>query len=100
MQLDLMRLDRPFSHKQSNMQDPKIRSDTDQGLDEPRPSRVFFDEDGQRWLAYERRFDSFDRRSGMSLVFSSEGAMRRVRNYPANWLELSDSELIALSWNA
>ena len=43
---------------------------------------------------------AFDRRSGMSLVFSSEGAMRRVRNYPADWMDLSDEELIALSWNA
>jgi hypothetical protein len=82
------------------MQDPKIRSDVEKGLGEPRPSRVFFDADGLRWQVYERAFDSFDRRSGMSLVFSAEGAMRRVRNYPANWLDLTDEELIALSWNA
>src|SRR4051794_20538231 len=48
-----------LSHERSNMHDPKIRSDVEKGLEEPRPSRVFFDADGARWHAYERQFDSF-----------------------------------------
>jgi hypothetical protein len=26
--------------------------------------------------------------------------VRRVRGYPADWMELSDAELLALSWHA
>jgi hypothetical protein len=32
------------------------------------------------------------------LVFESEGVFRRVRHYPANWEELTDVQLYALSW--
>ena len=81
------------------MYDPKTRSDTSEGRQESSPARIYTDADGQRWHVFERPFDKFDRRSGMSLIFESEGAMRRVRNYPANWMELSAEELSALSWN-
>jgi hypothetical protein len=80
------------------MQDPKINRHTNESQDAP-PTRTFVDEEGQHWRVFERPFDSFDRRSGVSLIFTSDGAMRRVRNYPANWMELSDEELFALSWN-
>jgi len=40
----------------------------------------------------------YDRRTSSSLVFTSDDTMRRVRNYPASWIELSDAELIALSF--
>ena len=46
----------------------------------------------------ERPFSEYDRRSGRSLIFSSELAVRRVRDYPGDWFSLSDSELAALSW--
>jgi hypothetical protein len=36
----------------------------------------------------------------MSLIFASESAVRRVRDYPADWMELSDDDLLALSWRA
>ena len=62
--------------------------------------RTFIDAEGARWVVYEQSFADYDRRSGMSLIFSSESVVRRVRNYPANWHELSDEELLALSWNA
>lgn len=52
------------------------------------------------WHVYERAFADYDRRRGPSLVFFSEGAVRRVRDYPADWIELSDEDLIALSWKA
>jgi hypothetical protein len=53
---------------------------------------------GAVWLVYELRAIPFDRRSGSSLIFESDDTIRRVRNYPENWRELSDEELFALSW--
>jgi hypothetical protein len=40
---------------------------------------------------------AFDRRGGTHLVFDAETLMRRVRDFPANWQELSDAELLELS---
>jgi hypothetical protein len=81
------------------MQDPKADRDVAKEASQNTTTRVFYDADGQRWNVYEKPFDAFDRRSGSSLIFASEGAMRRVRNYPANWTELTDEELAALSWS-
>ena len=64
------------------------------------PVRVFVDADGTRWQASERPFADYDRRRGLSLIFASESAVRRVRGYPADWFLLSDEELSALSWKA
>jgi hypothetical protein len=36
--------------------------------------------DGERWLVYELRPLPFDRR-GVSLIFESDSAIRRVRNF-------------------
>ncbi|MEP6732279.1 MAG: hypothetical protein ABJE10_16660 [bacterium] len=58
------------------------------------------DADGNRWTVHEQAFADYDRRSGMSLIFASESAVRRVRDYPANWRLLSDAELLMLSWKA
>jgi len=60
--------------------------------------RVFVDLDGTRWQVKEMPFSNYDRRRGRSLIFWSEGAVRRVRDYPANWHELSDDDLALLSW--
>ncbi|HKW49646.1 MAG TPA: hypothetical protein VJN70_19470 [Gemmatimonadaceae bacterium] len=54
--------------------------------------------DGMLWLVYEF-LSEFDRRQTPSLVFESEAAVRRVRNYPNNWRTLNDAELLALSWS-
>ena len=51
-----------------------------------------------RWLVYELAPPVLDRRSAPSLVFESEGTVRRVRNYPAEWQTLDDESLFALSW--
>lgn len=51
------------------------------------------------WWVYELPPASLDRRSTPSLVFESDGAMRRVRDYPPNWRSLGDEELFALSWS-
>lgn len=59
------------------------------------PVRVFHDADGMRWRAYERHHDD---RARPSLIFESVIAVRRVRDYPGAWHELSDAELRRLSW--
>jgi hypothetical protein len=65
---------------------------------EPSPVRSFTDDLGQDWLVSEQPFSEYDRRRGFSLIFASELAVRRVREYPSDWFTLSDSELAALSW--
>jgi len=54
--------------------------------------------DRVRWLVYELAPPPLDRRSTPSLVFESEGTVRRVRNYPADWRTLSAESLLELSW--
>ncbi|MFL5612414.1 MAG: hypothetical protein ACJ796_01985 [Gemmatimonadaceae bacterium] len=54
--------------------------------------------DGAPWLVYELPAMPFDRRNSPSLVFESDSAVRRVRDYPADWRSLSDDDLFALSW--
>lgn len=63
-----------------------------------RIERSFTDADGARWRVYEQPFAEYDRRSGMSLIFASDGAVRRVRNYPVEWADIPVAELIRLSW--
>ena len=60
--------------------------------------REFVDADGTQWRVREMPFSQYDRRRGCSLIFWSEGAVRRVRDYPTDWHELSDIELGLLSW--
>lgn len=62
--------------------------------------RVFQDSDGSRWRVYEQAVSGYDRRTGTSLIFASEAAVRRVRDFPSDWITLSDVELLALSWKA
>ena len=54
--------------------------------------------EGVLWLIYELPPPSFDRRGSPSLVFESDMTVRRVRNYPADWRQLSDEALLSLSW--
>jgi hypothetical protein len=61
-------------------------------------SRSVRDAHGVPWLVQEVRDWEYDRRSATSLVFSSDDVMRRVRDYPPNWIDLSDEDLIALSF--
>jgi hypothetical protein len=60
--------------------------------------RHFVDAEGARWCVHEQAFSEYDRRRGLSLIFASDAAVRRVRDYPENWRALSDEELAALSW--
>jgi hypothetical protein len=64
---------------------------------EPR-SRTYVDDDGMCWHVSERPFAEYDRRRGTSLIFASDLAVRRVRDYPADWYSLPEPQLIALSW--
>jgi len=58
----------------------------------------FFEADGYRWRVHEVTAPEFDRRhSGTHLLFYAETIMRRVRDFPANWDELPDAELYALT---
>jgi hypothetical protein len=75
--------------------DDRVDSSTD---NETPSSRTFLDVEGTQWRVYEQAFGDYDRRSGMSLIFASEAAVRRVRDFPADWMQLSDDELLALSW--
>jgi hypothetical protein len=59
--------------------------------------RRFVDGDGVHWSVYEHQ-ETYDRRSRRTLVFESEYIVRRVRDFPSHWRELSDEELVALSW--
>ena len=56
--------------------------------------------DHEEWRVYELSPASYDRRGSNTLVFESDGVMRRIRNYPENWRSLSVEELLALSWTA
>ena len=53
--------------------------------------------EGELWVVREVNAPIPDRRGGKHLVFETRYAMRRVRNYPSNWLQLGDEDLYALS---
>jgi hypothetical protein len=48
------------------------------------------------WLVYEIPAPAYDRRRSPCLVFETEGAFHRMRDYPAEWRELDDAALLAL----
>ena len=53
---------------------------------------------GGAWVVCEDP-DASPPKFGPALVFYGPGTARRVREYPANWMELSDDELYAVSWH-
>src|SRR5207253_330002 len=78
--------------------DPMVAGRRSSKLDELHRTARQFWVDGILWLAYELPASQFDRRATASLVFETDAVMRRIRNYPANWRELHDKDLVALSW--
>ncbi|MDQ2664951.1 MAG: hypothetical protein M3Z05_02975 [Gemmatimonadota bacterium] len=64
------------------------------------PFRNVIDSEGAHWRVYEQEFGGYDRRSGRSLIFNGDFAVRRVRNFPQNWIDLSDLDLMTVSWKA
>ena len=81
------------------MSDSRHRTESSQASD-LLPTRTYTDELGMTWRVTEQPFSEYDRRRGSSLIFSSELAVRRVRNYPGDWFTLSEAALAALSWRA
>lgn len=61
--------------------------------------RILVTGDGRHWVVREMPSSSAERRgSGPgSLLFISERAIRRVRDYPTDWFDRSDDDLIAVS---
>ncbi len=59
-------------------------------------SRLIQDDLGNTWVVREVEQFAYDRRS-RSLVFMTDGVMRRVRNYPPDWRNWSDEDLLAVS---
>jgi hypothetical protein len=55
----------------------------------------YFRVEGQNWLVCSDQSSN-----GPALLFLGPGVMRRVRQFPANWLALTDDALYALSWGA
>jgi hypothetical protein len=54
------------------------------------------DAEGRRWAVYESPVP-YDRRATLTLVFVSPEIMRRVRNFPPDWFEWSEADLLELS---
>ena len=50
------------------------------------------------WLVYEMDGDPSVAGSMPSLIFESGASFRRVCEYPLAWRELSDDDLMAVSW--
>lgn len=59
--------------------------------------RQFYHGDVQ-WTVGERPARAFEIPRTPALVFESDGAIRRVRIFPADWFDLDDAALYALSW--
>jgi hypothetical protein len=57
-------------------------------------SRILTDDEGHLWRVREVSFAD----ASPSLIFESECGFRRVREYPRNWLVLSEVQLFELSW--
>lgn len=63
-------------------------------------ARIFVDESGVEWEVSE--VDGSDvpaARGERCLIFRSQGAVRRVWQYPKTWTTMSARELVELSWN-
>lgn len=56
-------------------------------------SRTLRDPHGVVWTVQEIAQWGYDRRRMRSLIFENSDAMRRIRTYPPNWMELTDEEL-------
>ena len=61
-------------------------------LGQPHGARLFLD-GRAAWAVYEDCHPHV----GRSLIFDSDRVFRRVRNYPANWRDLTDEQLAELS---
>ena len=60
--------------------------------------RTFTDADGTFWDVREVDAPDYDRRGSRCLIFESLNSIRRVRNYPPDWYELSEERLGEISF--
>ena len=59
--------------------------------------RQLRDSQGREWRVYERTATDMSPMAGhRSLVFDTEGIVRRLWRYPATWASLPDAELAGL----
>ena len=59
--------------------------------------RQWVDASGREWHVYERGGSADSRVAGQSsLVFDTEGLVRRLWQYPPSWADLSDDALLGL----
>jgi hypothetical protein len=59
--------------------------------------RHLVDADGREWRIYERTAGAKSPGAGRSsLVFDTDGIMRRLWRYPASWSALPDADLLRL----
>ena len=61
-------------------------------------SHSFSAGDGAEWTVGEYTETLAAAGAGHCLIFSGEGVFRRVREFPADWRDLSAESLLALSW--
>lgn len=66
----------------------------DELVSRPNERRIFAD--NTLWSVYELLTAAYTLHDVASLVFESIRVVRRVRNYPPNWRELPDADLILL----
>ena len=60
-------------------------------------TRQIIDAQGREWRVYERTASDHSPMTGRpSLVFDTEGIVRRLWRYPAEWASLSDADLLGL----
>ena len=78
---------------------PGVDDDSGGGRSGVADRRVFNDSEGRGWVVRERDVgrtaDGMPRRS---LIFETDGVLRRVYDYPRDWRSLSDAMLERLSW--
>lgn len=59
--------------------------------------RLLVDADGREWRVYERVGSIASPKAGQrSLIFDTDGMVRRLWHYPAGWDSLADDELLLL----
>jgi hypothetical protein len=59
-------------------------------------SRIVMDTQGNEWVVHEVDTPQSWARGTRCLIFSSPAVVRRVWNYPVDWVRLSASELLEL----
>lgn len=62
------------------------------------PNPHFTDELGRIWTVAEQSCLDAEGKRGRCLIFTTEGVVRRVRQFPPDWYRLDAAGLVRLSW--